>query len=54
MPAIRGRLAGIGEARLVLCGHTHIARIVASGAVLVVNPAASACPAIATAGPCRT
>lgn len=49
--AIRGRLAGIGEARLVLCGHTHIARIVASGAVLVVNPGSVGMPGYRDGGP---
>lgn len=36
--AIRSRLAGIGGARLVLCGHTHTARIVSLDGVLIVNP----------------
>ena len=31
--AIRPRLAGIGSARLVLCGHTHMQRVVQVGAV---------------------
>ena len=36
--AIRPRLVGIGEASLVLCGHTHTPRIVSVGGVMVVNP----------------
>jgi predicted phosphodiesterase len=36
--AIAPRLAGIGDASIVLCGHTHLPRIVTIGGVLVVNP----------------
>ena len=36
--AIAPRLAGIGSASLVLCAHTHVARVVTIGNVLVVNP----------------
>lgn len=36
--AIRSKLDGIGGATLVLCGHTHMPRIVQLGTVLVVNP----------------
>lgn len=49
--AIRPRLAGIGPARLVLCGHTHVSRVVqvggggGSGGVLVVNPGSIGMPA---------
>lgn len=43
--AIRPRLAGIGSARLVLCGHTHMPRIVQVGDVLVVNPGSVGMPA---------
>jgi len=42
--AILPRLAGIGEARIVLCGHTHTPRIVAVGTVLVVNPGSVGMP----------
>ena len=43
--AIRPRLAGVGPARLVLCGHTHVPRAVQVGAVLVVNPGSIGMPA---------
>ncbi len=47
--AIRLRLEGIGPARLVLCGHTHVPRAVqvsgAGDAVLVVNPGSIGMPA---------
>ena len=43
--AIRPRLARIGSARLVLCGHTHIPRVVQVGAVTVVNPGSIGMPA---------
>jgi predicted phosphodiesterase len=43
--AIAPRLAGIGAARLVLCAHTHMPRIVVSGDVLVVNPGSVGMPA---------
>jgi len=43
--AIRPRLAGIGPARLVLCGHTHMPRVVQVGDVLVVNPGSIGMPA---------
>lgn len=43
--AIRSRLAGIGSARLVLCGHTHMPRVVQVGAVTVVNPGSIGMPA---------
>lgn len=42
--AIRARLEGIGPARLVLCGHTHTARAVQVGKVLVVNPGSVGMP----------
>lgn len=32
------RLRGAGAARVVLCGHTHIPRIVTAGTMLIVNP----------------
>ncbi len=43
--AIKSRLAGIGSARLVLCGHTHIPRVVQVGNVTVVNPGSIGMPA---------
>ncbi len=43
--ALRTRLAGSGAARLVLCGHTHTARVVGLGDVLVVNPGSVGLPA---------
>jgi len=43
--AIRPRLAGIGSARLVLCGHTHLPRVVQVGGVTVVNPGSIGMPA---------
>jgi predicted phosphodiesterase len=42
--AILARLAGIGNARVVLCGHTHTQRIVTAGGVLVVNPGSVGMP----------
>ena len=42
--AIRPRLAGIGDARIVLCGHTHTPRIVSVGGVMVVNPGSVGLP----------
>jgi predicted phosphodiesterase len=35
---IAPRLAGIGDAKLVLCAHSHVARVVTVGDVMVVNP----------------
>jgi predicted phosphodiesterase len=43
--AIRARLAGSGIARLVLCGHTHVPRMVQVGDVTVVNPGSIGMPA---------
>lgn len=43
--AIRPRLAGIGPARLVLCGHTHTARAASLDGVLIVNPGSVGQPA---------
>lgn len=42
---IRRRLTGIGPARVVLCGHTHIARVAACDGTLVVNPGSVGMPA---------
>ena len=43
--AILPRLAGIGKARVVLCGHTHIPRVAYVGGVMVVNPGSVGMPA---------
>lgn len=43
--AILRRLTGIGSARLVLCGHTHMPRVVRVGQVTVVNPGSIGMPA---------
>jgi predicted phosphodiesterase len=43
--AIRARLSGIGSASLVLCGHTHVPRVVQLGDVLIVNPGSIGMPA---------
>lgn len=48
--AIRPRLKGIGPASLVLCGHTHVPRVVQVGAVTVVNPGSIGMPAYADDG----
>lgn len=42
--AILPRLSGIGDARVVLCGHTHIPRIVSIGGILIVNPGSIGMP----------
>jgi len=36
--AIRARLAGIGDASVVLCGHSHTPRVVSVDGVMIVNP----------------
>jgi predicted phosphodiesterase len=43
--AILPRLSGIGPAGLVLCGHTHMPRVVQVGGVLIVNPGSIGMPA---------
>lgn len=43
--AIVSRLRGIGRARVVLCGHTHIPRIASVADILVVNPGSVGMPA---------
>jgi hypothetical protein len=43
--AIATRLAGVGGASVVLCGHSHVPRIVTIGGVLVVNPGSVGWPA---------
>jgi predicted phosphodiesterase len=43
--AIRPRLRGSDPATLVLCGHTHVPRVVRIGPVLVVNPGSVGLPA---------
>lgn len=42
---IAPRLAGIGAAQLVLCAHTHVARVASVGGVMVVNPGSVGWPA---------
>ena len=42
--AILPRLEGIGDAGLVLCGHTHTPRMVTVGDVLIVNPGSVGMP----------
>jgi predicted phosphodiesterase len=49
--AIRPRLVGIGSACLVLCGHTHMPRVVQIGAVTVVNPGSIGMPAYSDDNP---
>lgn len=51
MDAIKPRLEGIREARVVLCGHTHMARAVTVGGILVVNPGSVGLPGYADADP---
>lgn len=43
--AILGKLSGIGDARVVLCGHTHIPRVAYVRDVLIVNPGSVGMPA---------
>ncbi|PJI55903.1 metallophosphatase family protein [Methylobacterium radiotolerans] len=45
------RLTGIGSARLVLCGHTHMPRVVQVGKVTVVNPGSIGMPAYTDKSP---
>ncbi|GAB0118873.1 metallophosphoesterase family protein [Acidisoma sp. 7E03] len=49
--AIRNRLQGIGEASLVMCGHTHVPRVVQTGSVTIVNPGSIGMPAYTDDGP---
>lgn len=49
--AILSRLVGIGNARLVLCGHTHIPRVVRVGEVTAVNPGSIGMPAYTDESP---
>jgi len=49
--AIRAGLGDLGAARLVLCAHSHIARAVTAGDVLVVNPGSVGWPAYADSAP---
>ncbi len=51
MDAIKPRLEGIGEAQVVLCAHTHVARAVSVGGVLVVNPGSVGLPGYADTDP---
>jgi predicted phosphodiesterase len=49
--AIASRLTGIGDASLVLCGHSHVPRIVTVGGVMVVNPGSVGWPAYSDTQP---
>jgi predicted phosphodiesterase len=49
--AIRSRLSGVGNARVVLCGHTHIPRIVSIDGILIVNPGSVGMPAYRDVSP---
>lgn len=51
MDAIKPRLEGIGAAQLVLCAHSHVARAVSVGGVLVVNPGSVGLPGYADTDP---
>lgn len=42
---ILGRLAGIGDASVVLCAHTHMARVAWVSGILIVNPGSVGMPA---------
>ncbi|GGF52619.1 DNA methylase [Azorhizobium oxalatiphilum] len=43
--AIRPRIAGIGAAKVVLCGHSHTPRLLTLDGVLLVNPGSVGLPA---------
>jgi diadenosine tetraphosphatase ApaH/serine/threonine PP2A family protein phosphatase len=43
--SILARLSGIGRAKVVLCGHSHVSRVVMVGETLVVNPGSVGIPA---------
>lgn len=49
--AIGPRLDGIDEAKVVLCGHTHVPRMATLGGVLVVNPGSVGLPGYRGADP---
>ena len=51
MAAIKPRLDGIGEAKVVLCGHTHMPRLASIDGVLVVNPGSVGLPGYSGASP---
>lgn len=44
-PAIRGRLGDVSDARLVLCGHSHLPRLLVIDDLTVVNPGSVGQPA---------
>ncbi len=44
-PVIRSRLGDLGDARLVLCGHSHLPRLLTLDGVTVVNPGSVGQPA---------
>ncbi|MGU9979297.1 metallophosphoesterase family protein [Phreatobacter sp. HK31-P] len=43
--AILGRLGDVGDARLVLCGHSHLPRLLVLGGLTLVNPGSVGQPA---------
>ncbi|KAF0120691.1 MAG: hypothetical protein FD152_4070 [Xanthobacteraceae bacterium] len=43
--AISARLGDVGDARLVLCGHSHLPRLLALGCLAIVNPGSVGQPA---------
>lgn len=49
--AIAARLAGAGAAQVVLCGHSHVARMATIGGVLVLNPGSVGMPGYRAALP---
>ncbi|WP_029005079.1 metallophosphoesterase family protein [Azorhizobium doebereinerae] len=49
--AVLPRLAGIEQAQVVLCGHTHTPRVAEAGGVLIVNPGSVGMPAYRGAQP---
>lgn len=51
MEVIRPRLSGVGNAGVVLCGHTHIPRIVQVDGVLIVNPGSVGMPGYRDSAP---
>lgn len=49
--AIKPRLEGIGSAQVVLCGHTHMPRVVSVKGLLVVNPGSVGLPSYSDTKP---
>ncbi len=48
---IGAKLVGVGDARMVLCGHSHVPRAARVGDVLVVNPGSVGMPAFRLSEP---